>query len=440
MLLAVSLLSVACVSLARPRTSDSSNHAISIVDTTVVSIRDTSNLISEDFSYLSDTPDLVDDFELKSTPRVSDQPAKQIASIENSDVTAFYGLHLQSSTHSIVGVNGDTLYASLIETTKLLALLRSAEHDVDEKAQGETLTNLYQFNQSSWSFQVVVSDGKLHYRAIAVIIHRFIQLALGESNKPFIWTRVGCLYRGGQAMADVTILPVQSGEAKSAFVGYDIIHGSQLPRSPVPIMTVTPNGTINSTEVVNPNALDMYKDALITSLPKRQASSMEQVMALKVYDTGYYLTMGIRNQEGEMLRRAQVSFLAIPITLSLCRWVLGLLARAVFEPWVSDLAGESSLLDSGSYRLGQMSARFILHVTARDHEGKLVAFKKEVLKAMVNTLLVPLTRIQGQIAPIYAMGGEILGPDPVNGTAGVVTLGAWELTVDPAPAIVNDEL
>ena len=76
--------------------------------------------------------------------------------------------------------------------------------------------------------------------------------------------------------------------------------------------------------------------------------------------------------------------------------------------------------------------------TARDREGRLIAFKAETLKAMIYALLEPLQSL-GVGEQVYAVGGEILGPDVVNGTGKVVKVGVWELRADPAPPLIHDE-
>ena len=108
---------------------------------------------------------------------------------------------------------------------------------------------------------------------------------------------------------------------------------------------------------------------------------------------------------------------------------------------MADELGHVLYLDSGSYRLGQLSARFIIKATARDNEGQIIAFRPETLKAIANALLDPLLQAAGSLKDdIYAVGGQIMGPDPVNKTKETVALGVWRLAVEPAPEIVHDEL
>lgn len=217
---------------------------------------------------------------------------------------------------------------------------------------------------------------------------------------------------------------------------------ASLSLTPVKVMTISPNGVSNSTETISAQALDVYKTFL---KPKRQASAIERAIIVKVFDTGLHLTLEIFENPDGVVARAVLGFLVIPISLALCKLALGLVADLVFGPLLGDELlgddfGHTFYLDSGSYRLGQFCARFIIKATARDRDGRIIAFKPETLKAIANALLDPLLQAAGNLKnDIYAVGGRVMGPDAVNGTGETVALGDWGLMVEPAPERVHDE-
>ncbi|KAL8831320.1 MAG: hypothetical protein Q9170_005345 [Blastenia crenularia] len=134
-----------------------------------------------------------------------------------------------------------------------------------------------------------------------------------------------------------------------------------------------------------------------------------------------------------------MGFMTYPIMLALGRLTLGLIAGLVFDDWAVNQLGQVYHLNSGSYRLGALSARFVLKATARDDEGKLIAFKPETLKAAANALLAPFIEVRGTVGSLYVMSGEIVGP-AVNGSGEIVPLGMWKLVVGPSASTVHDEL
>ena len=439
---ALILVGVVGPSSAYPSFPDVGTHTEDSIETNHLGSRDTSNLESENSLFLSDSPASVDEIALGSTFAASNQstqPGRALKSSSNSDEKLDNSLHLRSSNRSVVGVNGDTLYASPINATELLALLLSTRNDLWPKAKADGQTNFYRSNHTTWAFEVAVGHGTLQYASILVIVTRFLHLLPSRFSEPFTWSRVGCVYRGGEPIADVAILPLVPDQQPTS-TGSSATNAAHIPVGPVEIMTITPQGVNNSTEIISPNALDIYRHNLASHVPKRQASSIERDIIMKVFDSGYFLTVEIRRNPDGIVARTMTLFLAVTIWLGLCKLALGLVAGLLLDSWAVSTLGEFYRLDSGSYRLGQLSARFILQATARDHEGKLVAFKMVTFKEIATALLEPLLQVQGRQEPAYAVGGEILGPDPVNGTGKVVPLGTWEIDVEPAQAINHDEL
>ncbi|KAL9004498.1 MAG: hypothetical protein Q9188_002700 [Gyalolechia gomerana] len=192
-------------------------------------------------------------------------------------------------------------------------------------------------------------------------------------------------------------------------------------------MTISPKGVTNSTEIISPQALDVYKTDPATTLPKRQLGGE---VLMRVFNTGFYLTVRILRDDDGFLHRTAVGLMMVPVLIALGRWALGVIAGLLFPPRVGDELAEIYRLESGSYRLGHLTARFLIKATGRDRNGRLVALKSETYKTIANAILEPLIQMNGGQAPIYSMGGEVLGPDSVNGTEVTVKLGEWELRVE----------
>ncbi|KAL8716941.1 MAG: hypothetical protein Q9181_008375 [Wetmoreana brouardii] len=209
--------------------------------------------------------------------------------------------------------------------------------------------------------------------------------------------------------------------------------------TPIQIMTISPSGVTNSTEVISPHALEMYSSSLTPTLPKRQASSIEREIIVRVLNAGLYITLHILREPNGVATRAVAWMLAAAIFAALGRLGLGLLGELVFGSYASGVLGELYQLDSGSYRLGQLSARFIMRTTAWDLKGKPIGFTAKTWDALARAVLGPLQR-KPQDEEVYAMGGDISGVDPVNGTTRMVKLGEWRMKVGPTPWFVNNEL
>ena len=104
-----------------------------------------------------------------------------------------------------------------------------------------------------------------------------------------------------------------------------------------------------------------------------------------------------------------------------------------------DIIGEAKYLDSGSYRLGQLTARFIIKATARDRDGRLIAFNRKTLRAITDALLEPLASAAGNSEQSYAVGGKVMETNLVNGTSHFVPRGVWKLSTESTPGILHDE-
>lgn len=397
-----------------------------------MSSRDDSQPDLASYLFRSDSGTPIDEVSLdtsSSTSNESTQPGQEFKtfskSSSSSDEISPDKLHLKSHDRSIVCVNGETLYAFPIDATELLGLVLSAYEDLNAKFIDEKQTEFYQFNYTNWSFNVAVATGTLRYKAITAVVRRFLRLLPVHNTRRIIWSRVGCVYHGGEPIADVAILPL-SGDHHPIFADSDAIDASHIPQTPVEVQTISPTGTTNSTQIMSPWAFDIYKSRSASTLPRRQVSGD---VLMRAFNTGFYLTVKILRDDDGFLHQAGLYLMLIPILIALGRWALGVIAGFVFEPWVVDKLADIYRLESGSYRLGQMTGQFLIQATARDREGRLVALKADTYKTIANAILGPLTQINDTQKPIYSMGGEVLGPDPVNGTEKTVILGKWELRV-----------
>ena len=418
------------------------------MESQLLSSRVAPNRINDSLSGLSETTIPNDIFTLSPSRRsalASNQSLESAVEpnpkLESPSVVEdhyYDNLHLRSSTHNITAVNGYTLYASPILSTQLFAILFASYQDLTANHDQTDETGFYQLNYTTWCFEVAIANGTLRYGSILSIVNRFLQLTPSQHENNITWTRVGCLYNGDNPIADVAIVPLNT-ELESINTELSNADTSLIPTTPVQIMTVSPFGIINSTEIVNSNALDFYREYSVDALPKRQASSLEREIILKVLNTGLYITLHILREPDGIAARALALFFTVTIFLAICKLALGSLAEFAFGSWGSNALGKLYGLDSGSYYLGQLSARFIMKSTARDSTGKIVAFSPTTWEALAKAILVPLQSVS-KTEEVYAMGGNISGPDPVNGTDKLVILGEWQMKVGPRPITVHDEL
>jgi len=435
---------------AYPPWANGGNGGDSVIDTDSVYSRDTPSTETTDFALPWDAPASFDQFTLSSLSNTSSMTDYRVkAAIDlNADSKSSsspnevydWDLHLESSSSNITAVNGYILYASLILLTQLLALLLATHNNLNTYRGRNDMTNHYQLNYTTWSFEVIVANGTLHYASLSSIVTRFMQIMPDrEVNNNFTWTRVGCLYNGDKPIADVAIVPL-STDQEPTFPKVRSMEPPPTTTTPVQIITISPTRVINSTEIISFNALDIYNSSQLTSLPKRQASALEREVILKVYNTALYVTLHIlRNPDGRITRTVKVFFIAV-IYVAVCKFALGVLAELVFGSSGGNHLGEIYGFDSGIWRLGQLSARFVIKATARDYDGRLVSFDARTWEAIATTVLEPL-KMANKGQEVYAVGGELRGPDPANNKTGqVVKLGEWQLTVEPVPANVHDEL
>ena len=422
----------------------------------LVSRTSQSDLEIESYPFPADTLGLIDEIDTFELPTLIPASNETCA----STLKRAQGSHLwlRSSNTKLTAVDGYILYASPVLSTELVSLLLAAYDDLSKHPYRNEETQFYQFNHTNWSFQVGVANRTVPYSTITSIVTRYLRLVPSRPSGNITWTRIGCIYDDEEPVADAVILPLMTETAgnHSALARTDSYFGSH---TPTRVLAISPDGTTNTTEVICPSALDIYQGYLVPSYPKRQISSVQHDMALKVFETGFYLTLrllrypdggpdllpnadldhGILNDPQGIPAQATVLYFITVIFLALARLAIGHAVGFAFEPWLCDVIGDIFVLDSGPYRLGQLSARFILRATARDGEGILVGFKVDTLRAMANALLGPLQNTSRR-EWVYAVGGEILGPDSVNGTQEVVPLGIWELSVESTPKIVHDEL
>lgn len=375
--------------IAYPRLGGIGNDGDSVVDSNLLISRDTPS-----YSYLADPPASIDTFTIPSPSDTSSQTNVAVRAAVNSDAgptsNKVYDkdLHLRSGSRNVTGVNGYALYASPINSTQLLALLLATHNNLNTYRGRNDVTNFYQLNYTTWSFEVVVANGTIHYTTISSIVKRFLRLIPHKQVIGNItWTRVACLYNGDKPIANVAIVPLPT-DPETVVVDFDKTGFVPATPTPVQVLTISPTGVINSTEVISPDALDIYRNSQVEPHPKRQTSSLEREVILKVINTGLYVTLHIfRDPNGEG-RRTLAVFFTVVIFLSLSQFALGLLAELVLGSG-SDGAAKVYGIDSGSWHLGQMSARFVMKTTARDPHGNLIAFDPKTWEAIANAILEP---------------------------------------------------
>lgn len=300
--------------------------------------------------------------------------------------------------------------------------------------------NHYQLKYKHWSFEAIAANGTLHFASISSIVARFLQLMPDRQvNSNFTRTRVGCLYNGDKPIAYIAIVPL-STDQDPIFANAQSTEPPHTTPTPLQIMTISPTGVINSTEVISPGALDIYGTSQLTPLPKRQASALEREVILKVFNTALSMSLHIFRNPDALITRTVVVFFVVVIFVAMSQFALGVLGELLFGSRASNQLGEIYGLDSGSWRLGQMSARFMIKTTARDHNDRLVSFDARTWEAIATTILEPV-KTAGKGEEVYAVGGEVRGPDPANKKTGeVVKLGEWQFIVEPVSAGTHDEL
>ncbi|KAI4184210.1 MAG: hypothetical protein L6R41_004911 [Letrouitia leprolyta] len=415
-----------------PHLSDLYTSVEAIGKTSLLISRDASNSDPASYLFQSDKGTSIDEASLELSDTTSNQPtrpgrnfrtlSKSSSSFEDIPTV---GLHLRSHDRSVACVNRAFLYAVQINATELLRLLLSTRDDLSAKAKGSSQANFYQFNHTNWSFNVAVANGTLGYNAILAVVSRFLRLFPSHDTPPIIWSLVGCVYDGGEPVANVAILPLNANQDLTS-TDLGVADASPIPPTPVQVLTISPTGAVSSTEVVSSQALDVYKTNPPTTLPKRQMGGD----VLRAFGTGLFFTVRILRGNDGLVHQATVALMITPILIALCKWALGAIAGIFFEPWLGDELAKLYRLESGSYRLGQYTGRFLIYGTARDREGRLVALDIDTYKATAYAIVDPLLQISDRQMQIYSMGGEVLGPDSVNGTGKTVILGKWELRVE----------
>lgn len=83
-------------------------------------------------------------------------------------------------------------------------------------------------------------------------------------------------------------------------------------------------------------------------------------------------------------------------------------------------------LDTGYYQFGRSATRILIEMNNENEQVKNVA--AVLFNQIINTILSPLRRLSAD-DQVYAVEGEIYGPDPQNHDRKVV-IGHWNLTAE----------
>ena len=347
------------------------------------------------------------------------------------------GLRLRMSKGSVSDVNGFTLNSIPIPLPDLVNLLLATYSDLSLYQSQTSDMDFYQFNGTAWCLKVVVSTHMLRFSTISSIVKTFLRSMVGRYPSKLSWTPVGCLYQDHSPITDIAMFPWTTNEA---FISMDFGRGNapSIPTTPAHIMTLSPAGAINTTEIISPNALDIYTTSSATNLPKRLPIAGEIIV--KVFNTALYVVRRIDfdAELGDRVVRALSLYIEAAVGLSINSMAFGILAESTKIQWFDDIFDRVPLIDGGSYRVGKMLVRFQARATARDVQGKPLGFAAQTWDTLATTLSTVLRNVP-QVVPVYAVGGEINGLDTVNQTGKVVQIGQWQITVSPTPVNVHDE-
>ncbi|KAL8688853.1 MAG: hypothetical protein Q9218_005342, partial [Villophora microphyllina] len=288
------------------------------------------------------------------------------------------GLHVKYSTNNTSAANGYSLYASLIALPDLLTLLLATYHNlkIDHSAAGSTA--LYQYNTSTWSFEVAVVHGTLHYASISFIVKKLLQLLQGPHPSIITKTFAACLYKDNDPIADIAIIPSTTNTGSiSTGLGQGNNDSAQstpdIPTIPVQIDVVSPTGLTTTTDTIPQTALDIFNTST-DPLSRRWGPSIDREIVIKVASTALYLSRHIllrRDPQhinaNPIVDAALPTFFQTAIILAVSSFVLGFVAEASTHSYYNnELLGHAPFVDSRIFRLGKLAGRFYMRSTLRD--------------------------------------------------------------------------
>ena len=325
-------------------------------------------------------------------------------------------LFLRSSLHNISGIGGYPLYALPIFSTDLVGVLSKTEADLQTRTS-QTFASSYQYSTNKWSFSVILANTTLPYTSIQAVVKRFLKLSSTiRTPESIVSTRVGVIFKGNIAIADIVIVPRQI-ISNSSFVPFSNFgqHKNFSESQPIEIAKITPFGSSCAYQIVNETAalapFQGYNSIYIQNLTTR---SLETEILVRVGQTAFDMTLYLWQREDGLPIEVKVWILkSLLYVASLQISAAALLSLLEFEPF-GDLFGDGSFdadtgLDTGFFVLGRLVGRFVVRLIATAIHIMSLSIWKEILAALLR----PLQAMSAQ-ASAWAMEGEIYGPDVLN--------------------------
>ena len=338
-------------------------------------------------------------------------------------------LSIRSGARQIKSVDNSTLYAVPILTSQLVATLKAAQADLQKAVNNKT--QHYSYNHSDWSLNIVVLNGTLRYSVILAVVVRFLTQAPNPAETNITWARVGVVERGQEPIADVVFLP--SGRAAEYLSQEDTVLNTTAPESPdgkIPVLDVSPSGASESLQIIDEHALDFFNpsNSPANSPKKRSLSDIETEFLVNEGMMAFKLTARMRPDfwNGRLIRAAQANTMASTVKLAIDQ--LGLL---YVEDTDTTQRIDKWIFDSGPYRVGQLCARFVMHV-AGEYSKHLADYDLALARAWQGAFLGPLKKLKKAVP---GLEGEISATVPIDGKMEKVLAGNWTFEIAKAPPV-----
>ena len=354
------------------------------------------------------------------------------------------GLELRSSLGYMLSVNRARIYAAPIMTVQYLDILINTRDALKNNHGKNEVTNFYQFNHTGWTFEVVVTNGTLHYASISAVVSRYMKLVPSWGPQSNITrTRVGRIDKKGHPFADIALIPSDRGAPISEQSSSGPIGASISTTKEVNVTYVTPFGSSWASQALSGHELSIFDNSLPSSLPKRQ-TGLEEIILRAVAGTTFSVSVRLLEGPHGLIVRASIYLLVAVIFMALTRFCMEVSGAATIEtmygPDRGRLAQRWFGIDSGRWELGKMIATFGMRLYrgnqggqlhGRSVDGQSAGLDADTWRKIAQTILSPLQSLDTQTT-FYSLEGDICGPAAGNSTAAPVIIGRWELRASPA--------
>ncbi|KAL8747605.1 MAG: hypothetical protein Q9190_000540 [Brigantiaea leucoxantha] len=345
-------------------------------------------------------------------------------------------LHFISTTRNLIVFDDIELRACPVLVTHLMKLLNGARDDLKAVQQVNDVSHHYQWNSSEWSFNFVAPKEEIRFTAILAIVTKLIRLVPIDPKINSTWARVGRLDRGSHPVAFAMFVPSNSTsllEQNSSSDGRAFESPSTMQE--VTVTSILPYSVTNSTVIFDDNSVVFYNSSVETPLPKRQVPTE---ILTRTSDSMWALSVRLyRDREGGLVKASIVMF-QLAILLSLAQYALGFFLTGFMGTVIGDKASDVLGLNSGAFQFGRMVARYEMRSMLKDEHGLLVRIRLDVWKQLAYAIIDRLHTLK-EGSETYAVNGEIMGPDIVNGTDKQIVWGDWYLIAEEE-SIDHDEL